>query len=123
VSRSTILIERLEIYAYHGHFGAEKNLGQRFTLDLALTVDLGPAAASDSLADTVEYGAVVEVASKAFSRTRHSLLEAAARGVAEAVLDAFPRVESVNLTLRKLSPPIPASLSAVGVTMEFRRHD
>jgi dihydroneopterin aldolase len=120
--RSNILIERLEIYGYHGLFGAEKNLGQRFTLDLALTVDLSAASVSDALEDTVDYAAVVAVASKTFSETRHNLLEAAARSVAQAIFAAFPPVESLSLTLRKLSPPIPANLRAVGVSLDFRRN-
>lgn len=121
--RSTILIERLEIYGYHGVYEAEENLGQRFTLDLVLNVDLKAAAISDALEDTVDYSAVVAVAIKAFSETRHNLLEAAARSVAQAIFAAFPPVESLSLTLRKLSPPIPANLRTVGVSLDFSRDD
>ena len=35
-----ILIEKLDIYAYHGFFSEEERLGQRFVLDLVLDADL-----------------------------------------------------------------------------------
>ncbi len=121
ITTSSILVERLEIYAYHGCFDQEKKLGQRFTLDLTLHVDISKSAESDELEDTVDYGAVVGVTTKAFTERRFNLLEAAARAVAQAVLAAYPRVTGIGVTLKKLSPPIPASLGAVGVSLEFRR--
>jgi dihydroneopterin aldolase len=117
----TILIEALDIYAYHGVFSEEERLGQRFLIDLALDVDLTASADSDALADTVDYGAVVATVSEAFTARRHQLLEAAARHVALAVLDGFAPVRRVAVTLRKPAPPIPATLGAVGVRLEFRR--
>ena len=116
-----ILIEKLDIYAYHGFFSEEERLGQRFVLDLVLDVDLTAAAASDRLADTVDYGRAVAIATEAFTSRRYHLLEGAARAVALALLDAFPAVRSVDITLRKPAPPIPATLGAVGVSLGFRR--
>lgn len=119
----SILIEKLDIYAYHGFFSEEERLGQRFILDIALATDIRASAISDSLADTVDYGKVVAVASEAFTARRYNLLEAAARAVAIAVLDGFPAVSRVEITLRKPAPPIPATLSAVGIKLDFRRED
>ncbi len=56
-----ILIEKLDIYAYHGFFSEEERLGQRFVIDLVLDVDLRAAAASDRLTDTVDYGRAVAI--------------------------------------------------------------
>ena len=39
-------IKDLEVYAYHGVFAAEKELGQRFVLDLILEYDMTRAAKS-----------------------------------------------------------------------------
>lgn len=116
-----ILIEKLDIYAYHGFFAEEERLGQRFVLDLVLETDLRASAISDALADTVDYGAVVGVVTEAFTARRHNLLEAAARAVAIAVLDGFPAVTRVEITLRKPAPPIHATLASVGVKLDYRR--
>lgn len=117
----TILIEGLEIYAHHGVFAEEARLGQRFTLDLALTADLGPAAASDDLQDAIDYGKVALAASEVLTTRRFHLLEAAARAVGTVLLEQFPQVEAVLVTLRKPGPPIPAVLRAAGVRLEVRR--
>ena len=75
-----ILIEKLDIYAYHGFFSEEERLGQRFVLDLVLDADLRAAAASDRLADTVDYGRAVTIVAETFTARRYNLLEGAARG-------------------------------------------
>jgi dihydroneopterin aldolase len=116
-----ILIEKLDIYAYHGFFSEEERLGQRFVLDLALETDLRPSSVSDALADTVNYGKVVGVVTEVFTTRRFNLLEAAARAVALAVLDGFPPVTRIEVTLRKPTPPIHATLASVGITLSFRR--
>ena len=118
-----ILIEKLDIYAYHGFFSEEERLGQRFVLDLALETDLRASAISDALADTVNYGKVVGVVTEVFTTRRFNLLEAAARAVAHAVLDGFPPVTRVEVTLRKPAPPIHATLASVGITLSYRRGD
>jgi dihydroneopterin aldolase len=116
-----ILIEKLDIYAYHGFFSEEERLGQRFVLDLVLEADLRASAISDALADTVNYGTVVGVVTEAFTAKRFNLLEAAARAVAQAVLDCFPAVTRVEVTLRKPAPPIHATLASVGIKLDYRR--
>lgn len=116
-----ILIEKLDIYAYHGFFTEEERLGQRFVLDLVLETDLRASSISDALSDTVNYGEVVKVATEAFTARRYNLIEAAARAVALAVLENFPPVTRLEITLRKPAPPIHATLSSVGIKLEFQR--
>jgi dihydroneopterin aldolase len=118
-----ILIEKLDIYAYHGVFAEEERLGQRFWIDLVLDADLRSAAGSDDLSDTVDYGRAVAIASEAFTNRRFQLLEAAAKAMADALFAAFPPVTRIVVILRKPSPPIPATLAAAGVRLGFRRGD
>ena len=74
----------------------EAKVGQTFTIDLELDIDLSDAARSDKVVDTVSYDQVVDCASAAFGAQRFRLIEAAAGRVADAVLAAFPRVRSVR---------------------------
>jgi dihydroneopterin aldolase len=112
-----IFVSGLSLHAYHGVTAYEAKVGQTFTLDLALTIDLTAAARSDKLADTVSYDKVVSCAAQAFTAQRFRLIEAAAGKVADAVLAAFPRVESVKVTIHKPHAPIAATFSDVGVTL------
>src|SRR3972149_833686 len=101
-----IFIDGLALHAYHGVMAHEAKVGQTFTIDLELAIDLSAAAHSDKVADTVSYDKVVECASRAFCARRCRLIEAAAGGVADAVLAQFPRVQSVRVTIHKPHAPI-----------------
>jgi 7,8-dihydroneopterin aldolase/epimerase/oxygenase len=113
----TIFIRGLSLHAYHGVMPYEGKVGQTFTIDLKLTIDLSAAARSDKVADTVSYDKVVECASQAFCAQRFRLIEAAAGSVAVAVLAKFPRVREIEVTIHKPHAPIAATFSDVGVTL------
>ncbi len=112
-----IFIQGLALHAYHGVMAHEAKVGQTFSIDLKLEIDLSAAARSDKVVDTVSYDKVVDCVSKAFCAQRYRLIEAAAGGVADAVLTAFPRVRSITVTIHKPHAPIAATFSDVGVTL------
>jgi dihydroneopterin aldolase len=112
-----IFISGLSLHAYHGVMPYEGKVGQTFTIDLALDIDLSAAARSDKVADTVSYDKVVECATAAFVAQKFRLLEAAAGKVADALLTKFPRVQGVTVTIHKPHAPIAATFSDVGVTL------
>src|SRR5512135_1726384 len=110
-----IFIRDLALHAYHGIMAHEAKVGQTFTLDLDLEIDLSTAARSDKVVDTVSYDKVVDCTSAAFSGQRFRLIEAAAGRVADAVLAAFPPVRSIRVTIHKPHAPIAATFDDVGV--------
>jgi dihydroneopterin aldolase len=99
----------------------EAKVGQTFKLDLALDIDLSTASRSDKLVDTVGYEQVVDLVSKVFCARRYRLVEAAAGAVAEAVLERFPKVTAVRVTVHKPHAPIAAAFADLGVTIERSR--
>ena len=113
----------LLIHAHHGVMEHESRVGQRFILDLELSLDLADAARSDKLADTVSYAGIAETATRAFTAQSHKLVEAAAGVVAEAILAAFARVVEVKVTVHKPHAPIAATFADVGVTLFRSRQD
>ncbi|MGH6663469.1 MAG: dihydroneopterin aldolase [Pseudolabrys sp.] len=116
-----IFINGLSLHAYHGVMAYEAKVGQTFTIDLELEIDLAEAARSDKVADTVSYDKVVACASNTFCAQRYKLIEAAAGKVADAILAAFPRVRRIKMTIHKPHAPIAATFSDVGVTLERSR--
>lgn len=118
-----IFISGLSLHAYHGVMAHEAKVGQTFTLDLDLDIDLSDAARSDKVVDTVSYDKVVDCAAEAFGTQRFRLIEAAAGRVANAILSAFPRVRAVRVTIHKPHAPIAATFSDVGVTLVRSRQD
>ncbi len=98
----------------HGALPEEGVRGQPFEVDLDLTVDLRAAGRSDALADTVDYGEVAGLVSAIVTGERHVLLESLAERIAASAL-ADERVVAVDVTVRKLRPPVAVDLDTVGV--------
>lgn len=116
-----IFVSDLRFTGLHGCFEHERRDGCRFSLDLDLAVDTRAAGRSDRLGDTIDYGAVAEVALAIGTGDSVYLVERLADRIAEALLAAFPSVAGVELTLRKLDPPVPGKPAAVGVRIARRR--
>jgi dihydroneopterin aldolase len=112
-----VFVSGLALHAYHGVMQHEAKVGQSFTLDLVLDIDLAQASRSDKLAHTVGYDQVVEIARQAFCQRRYRLVEAAAGAVAQAMLDRFRQVSRVRVTVHKPHAPIAATFADVGVTI------
>lgn len=116
-----IEVRDLRVVGIHGVLPEERHRAQPFAVDLDLWLDTGPAAASDALADTADYGALVEVTAGVVAAGGFALLEALAAAVAEAVLAHDGRVTAVAATVRKLRPPVPFDLGSVAVRVVRRR--
>ena len=110
----TILVEGLEVLGVHGVLPEEQTRAQPFRVDLELEVDLDRAGVSDDLADTIDYGAVIEAVGRVVESERHQLLERLAARIAS-VCREDARVTAVTVTVRKLRPPVPAAVDHVGV--------
>jgi 7,8-dihydroneopterin aldolase/epimerase/oxygenase len=116
-----VFVNGLVLHAYHGVMPHEGKVGQSFIIDLVLDIDLADAAKSDKLADTVSYDAVAGVVSRTFTAMSYRLVEAAAGAVADAVLQNFPRIQTIRITVRKPHAPVAAVFTDVGVTLTRSR--
>ena len=117
----TIFIHGVVIHARHGVMEHEAEVGQRFVIDLDLSIDLTESSRTDRLKDTVSYSSVVATATSAFADANYKLLERAAGAVAEAILQAFPRVGAIKVTVHKPHAPIAAIFGDVGVIITRSR--
>lgn len=118
----TIFVTGLLIHAHHGVMEHEAKVGQRFVLDLELSLDLSAGSRSDKLADTVSYSAIVDTATEVFTTRNYRLIEAAGGAVADAILARFPQINAVRITVRKPHAPIAAIFGDAGVILTRRRH-
>ena len=116
-------IKRLALHARHGTKEAERSLGQRFFLDIAVTADIGDAARSDRLDESVHYGDVIKAAAAIFTGRDFNLIEAAANAVAEDLLRRFARIVAVTVTVHKPAAPVASILDDISATVERRRDD
>jgi 7,8-dihydroneopterin aldolase/epimerase/oxygenase len=105
----------LECYGYHGVFEHERITGQPFVVDLTLGVDTAPAAASDELAQTVDYGALSLKVKAAVESDPVDLIETLAQRIADLCLGEG--VEWCRVTIHKPQAPIQARFGDVALTI------
>ena len=115
-----LVISGIECFGHHGVFEHERRDGQAFVIDLALGIDSRPAAASDDLRDTVDYGNLVAQVKAAVEKDPVDLIETLAQRIADVCLwDA--RVEWARVTVHKPDAPIDANFSDVALTITRKR--
>lgn len=115
-----IALTGLRVFGRHGVFEHEKRDGQEFVVDITLWLDLGKAAATDDLAETVHYGELAERAAAIVGGEPCDLIETVAGKVADAVMED-PRLHAVEVTVHKPSAPIPLKFDDVTVTIRRSR--
>ena len=118
-----IELRGLKVRGNHGVFDHERRDGQDFVVDVTVWMDLAPAAASDDLADTLDYGALAQRAAAIVGGEPLNLIEAVAGRVAEDVMTDV-RVQAVEVVLHKPQAPIPLDFADVAVVARrSRRND
>ena len=116
----TIRLLNLALFGHHGVSKAERETGTRLDIDIELGVDMGDAAGSDHLEDTVDYVAVHRVVEEAVKVDRHRLLESLAAAIAGRLLESFDAAASVVVRIRKGNLPIAGGTVEVELKRERR---
>jgi dihydroneopterin aldolase len=115
-----IELRGLTIRGNHGVFTHERRDGQDFVVDITVWLELGAAAASDELADTLDYGELARRAAEIVAGPPRNLIETVAGEIAEDVM-TDERVHAVEVMLHKPSAPIPLAFEDVAVVVRRSR--
>lgn len=113
----TIRLERMEFRAYHGCYDLERQVGNRFTVDLEIATELGDVAAEDSVEKAVNYLTVYEIV-RTQMQVAQRTIERAATNVIDALYAAFPQIRHIRCTVSKLAPPLGGKIEKVSVVLE-----
>jgi dihydroneopterin aldolase len=120
MSADRITLSGLRVRGYHGVQSDERRDGQDFVVDAELELDVNPAAASDDVADTVDYGDLAVALAEVVAGPPLNLIETlASRLAATCLLDA--RVLAATVTVHKPQAPIPVRFDDVAVTVRRTR--
>jgi 7,8-dihydroneopterin aldolase/epimerase/oxygenase len=111
-----IALTGLRARGYHGVYEFERARGQEFVVDAVLELDVSAAAASDQLADTVDYGALAARLVAVVTGPPVNLIETLADRLATICLDD-DRVTAATVTVHKPQAPIDHEFSDVAVTV------
>jgi 7,8-dihydroneopterin aldolase/epimerase/oxygenase len=115
-----IELRGLRVRGHHGVFDHERRDGQDFVVDVTVWLDLSAAAASDDLADTLDYGALAQRVAAIVAGPPFDLIESVVARVADDVM-ADPRVQAAEVVLHKPQAPIPLEFADVAVVTRRTR--
>jgi dihydroneopterin aldolase len=119
-SEDKIILHNMVFRGCHGAHLAERELGQRFEVDVELGLDLSQAIASDALRDTVDYSRAYAIVREEVEDHHYQLLEALAGSMVRRLMAEFP-VTSVLVRVRKPQVPLNGILSYAAVEIQRRR--
>ncbi len=111
----TIFIAELKVKTKLGVPAWERIVAQTVILDIEIGYDVSKACKSDSIADTIDYGAVVTRIHETLKEHSFQLVEALAEHVCQLIFKEFG---ALSVKIKVAKPGILPELKALGVVIE-----
>ncbi len=118
-----ILLKNLVFFGHHGDIPAEREIGQRFIIDLALSLDIAEVAHTDALESTADYVAVHELCRRVVEGEPVNLLETLAARLTDKILAETPRLTQVEIVVKKPAVPLRGAVDYVAVELIRTREE
>ena len=113
-----IRLNNMIFYAHHGYYQAERELGQKFQVDVELNCDFSDAIKSDSLHDAVNFEEIYKTVHHIFSSYKFTLLETLADRIATELL---ANIKTYEVLVRVRKPQVPLNGFLDNVEVEIKR--
>lgn len=118
---SVLEVRGVRVMGTHGVLDVERERPQPFEFDLDVAFDMAVAGATDDLIDTVDYAALIDAAAAVIAGPWCALLERLGLLMGAEVLAVDDRIETVDVVIRKLEPPVPYEIASAGVRITVTR--
>lgn len=112
----TISLNDLKFKAYHGIHEEEKILGNDYVVNCSVEMD-EQVAVIQHLDQTINYQILFEIIQTQMDIPT-PLLETLCMRTGEKITEAFPNISSVEITIKKMYPPVPGFLGSSSVTWQ-----
>lgn len=100
MTTDAVRVRRMRFWGRHGATPDERQSPQEIELDVELSCDCSAAAASDDLADAIDYDAVYHICERIVTQRSFALLEALAGECLREIL-SDPRIDRATIRARK----------------------
>lgn len=117
-TKSSIFINNLRLYAFHGVLPQERVVGGDYSVDLRVHYNISRAIETDRLEDTISYADLCALIQREMAQPS-ALLEHVAGRMAQAIIRAYPQVEKIWIRITKQNPPMSADCDGAGVEIEI----
>ena len=113
-----IKINEIQLFGYHGLYEEEKENGQNFIISIC--IDINYIDKNDKIENTIDFTKILNEVKETFNQKRYNLIES----LAVAISDNLMRDKKINfldISIKKESPPIDAKLNSVEVNLRKAR--
>jgi 7,8-dihydroneopterin aldolase/epimerase/oxygenase len=115
-----ISITGMEFHSYHGCFKEEQLIGNTFVVDIHVETNTTEAEIEDNLHKTINYASVYSLV-KSEMEVTSKLIEHVAKRILDSVMASYPQIDSAEIKVSKLNPPVGGKVEKVSVTLNYER--
>ena len=120
LSESSIFLNDVRLYAYHGVLEQERRVGGEYSVSLRVHYNIYKAMESDDVSDTLNYAELNRIIEREMQMPS-CLLEHVAGRIGGRILEEMPMAEEVWIRLAKCNPPMGADLDEAAVELSMVR--
>nr|WP_199156324.1 dihydroneopterin aldolase [Pedobacter sp. ASV2] len=114
--KQTVALKDVKCFALHGFYPEEQLTGNHFIVDLE--TEFSPLGFTDELNQTVNYEDLNAIILSEMKNTQ-KLLETVLHNMISKVVELYPFVEVVNVSIKKLNPPMPGQIGHSFVKLTY----
>jgi len=114
--KQTVSLKDVKCFALHGFYPEEQLTGNHFIVDLE--TEFTPSGFDDELSQTVNYEDLNQVILEEMRHTQ-KLLETVLKNIISKVIDLYPFVEKIEVSIKKLHPPMPGQVGHSFVKLSY----
>ena len=111
-----IMLKNIRCYSFHGCLKEEAVIGSEYLINIKAWTNIEKAAASDSLADAVDYVLLSDIAKNEMKK-RANLLENVVERIITESFKACANIKKLKVCLEKLNPPTNSDAKSVSVSL------
>jgi dihydroneopterin aldolase len=111
-----ILVQGINIYAFHGCLDEEAKVGCNYIVDVAMDTDFTAAALTDDLDKTIDYVVVYNIV-KTQMAIRSKLIEQVGQRIVNELKKELKGLIKVEVTVTKINPPMNGNVDKVAIVI------
>ncbi len=113
-------IKGMKFHSYIGHYDEEKQIGNKFNVDIKLKIDCKKAGQTDNLNNALDYVEVYKTIKKEMQK-KCNLVENVSERIKSSIFKKFKQVQSIYLKITKLSPKIGGVVDEMSIIIDEER--
>ncbi len=116
-----ISLNDMLFYGFHGSMEVERELGQKFLVDVVLTLDVKDAVKADDPSKTISSYSIYQITNGIVTEKKFSLIETLTYSIAKAFFEKFPQIVHIQVRVKRPNLYLSGIVGGAEVEMDFDR--